>query len=122
MRTHVLALVRDFCLSERLKLRRYLLDRLRCELDLSPGEAELEVAELVVGAWIRLVEISHYDPAAEDVTVEAAVMGLPRLLAGAPASTGADDGLQPAEMHPDDQRGLVEGDRIGGLKSALRAG
>lgn len=74
MRPSVLALVRDFCAVERLKLRRYLVDRMRCELDLSSAEAEREIAAMEEAGWIRPVEISHYDPAIEDITAEPAVV------------------------------------------------
>ena len=73
MRLHILPLVQHFYASERVKLRRYLSDRIRFELDLSSDEVEAEVAALIADGWIRLVDISHYDPAAADVTVEAAV-------------------------------------------------
>lgn len=80
MRPLVLALVRNFCTVERFKLRRYLVDRLRCECDLRPHEAEAEVAALEAEGWIRPIEISHYDPASEDVTLEPAVIAGPRML------------------------------------------
>ena len=79
MRPLVLAQVRNFCAVERFKLRRYLIDRLRCECDLRSREAEAEVAALEAEGWIRPVEISHYDPASEDVTIEAAVVAGRRL-------------------------------------------
>ena len=79
MRPLILALVRNFCAAERFKLRRYLIDRLRCECDLRPDEAEAEVAALEAEGLIHPIEISHYDPASEDVTVEAAVIAGRRL-------------------------------------------
>ena len=74
MRSHILTLVYDFCVAERLKLRRFLIDRMRCELDLSLDEAEAVVLALKADGWIRMVDISHYDPAVEDVTVEGGVI------------------------------------------------
>jgi len=82
MRTLILALVRDFCCEERLKLRRFLIDRIRWELDLNLDEAEREVACLEADGLIRPVEISHYDSASEDITIEAAVVAHRRLFEG----------------------------------------
>jgi len=79
MRSTVVAIVRDFCATEPLKLLRYLIDRLRCELDLSTDEIEHELRQVMADGWIRFVDISHYDPAIEDMTAETAVMPGPRL-------------------------------------------
>lgn len=67
------ALVRDFLASERLKLRRWLVDRIRCELDLDDREAEAAVAAVEAAGLVRVVEISHYDCAAQEMTRELAV-------------------------------------------------
>ena len=83
LRPHVISVVRDFCATERLKLRRYLIDRLRCELDLSDIEAEQEVAALEGAGLIRAIDISHYDPALEDIASEPAILAGPELLARA---------------------------------------
>ena len=80
MRASVVAVVREFCTTEPLKLLRYLTDRLRCELDLSTDEIEHELRQAMADGWIRLVEISHYDPAIEDMTAETAVTPGPRLV------------------------------------------
>jgi len=79
LRTYVITVVRDFCATERLKLRRYLLDRLRTELDLSDAEAEQELLALEGEGLIRAVEISHYDSALEDIASEPAVLAGDRL-------------------------------------------
>jgi hypothetical protein len=74
LRAHVLSVIQRFCAEERLKLRRYLIDRLRCELDLSDLEAESELQALEGEGLIRAVEISHYDPALEDIATEPAIL------------------------------------------------
>ncbi len=79
LRAHVLSVIQRFCDEERLKLRRYLIDRLRCELDLSDHEAERELLALEAEGLVRAVEISHYDPALEDVTTEPAILPGPAL-------------------------------------------
>ena len=79
MRSSVVAVVRDFCATEPLKLLRYLTDRLRCELDLSSDEIEHELRQIMAEGWICFVDISHYDPAIEDMTAETAVAPGPRL-------------------------------------------
>ena len=83
LRPHVISVVREFCASEPLKLRRYLIDRLRCELDLSEVEAEAEIVELEAEGFIRAIDISHYDPALEDIAIEAAILPGADLLAQA---------------------------------------
>ena len=83
LRTHVITVVRKFCATERLKLRRYLIDRLRCELDLSDAEAEQELMTLEGAGLIRAVDISHYDPALEDIASEPAILVDAELLARA---------------------------------------
>ena len=83
LRPHVVAVVREFCATERLKLRRYLIDRLRCELDLSDDEAEDELQALEATGLIRAIDNSHYDPALEDITTEPAVLAGRQLLAQA---------------------------------------
>ena len=83
LRTHVITVVREFCATERLKLRRYLIDRLRCELDLSDAEAEQELMTLEGAGLIRAVDISHYDPALEDIASEPAILADALLLARA---------------------------------------
>jgi hypothetical protein len=74
MRALIIAIAQDFCATERMKLRRYLVDRLRCELDLSGIEAEAALAWLLGEGWLRAVEISRYDPALEDIATEPAVL------------------------------------------------
>jgi len=83
LRAHVITVVREFCVTERLKLRRYLIDRLRCELDLSDAEAEQELLALEGAGLIRAVNISHYDPALEDIASEPAILADADLLARA---------------------------------------
>lgn len=83
LRAHVIAVIREFCACERLKLRRYLIDRLRCELDLSEAEAERELLTLEGEGLLQAVEISHYDPAIDDVATEPAVLPAGSLLARA---------------------------------------
>jgi hypothetical protein len=64
----------NFSSEERVKLRRYLVDRLRCELGLSQDQALREVAALEARGVVVPIDISHYDPAAQDITIETALV------------------------------------------------